>query len=103
MYAWHLDSHNAGLELDYRYANRAMERANERVRGTQTLEQLSQVMKESNYENLARDAVHAERRLSYNSSSSTWIILLWRLGGLSFLAGFVLIIVGLVLPEQNKP
>lgn len=57
----------------------------------------------SGYTDASREKSNADLRLRTSSYSLPSIIIFFGLGGFSCLFGFVLIVVGWILPEQNKP
>ena len=98
-----MNSHNEGLRADVESADIAVRDANRNLtaRHVITTEQMQRQARIA-YE-AASEASRAELRRRASSHSEGLITLLFVLGSLAFLSGFVLVIVGLVIPEQKNP
>ena len=92
-----MNSHNEGLRADVESADIAVRTANRNLTPSNLQQQAGIIL------DAANEASRAELRRRASSRSEGLITLLWMLGSLSFLSGFVLVIVGLVIPEQNRP
>ena len=98
-----MNSHNLGLIDDHYYAKRNADNANRALSYPENrvnTETRGAAMKES-YD-AAQEVVKASRNLRQSSYSSLLVDLLRGLGILLFLTGFVLMVVGWCIPEQNK-